>query len=135
MDNYWPRDHMYCWSLHQHSFQTNKWILFLDTEAAFPYCNRSIKISLVIWCGSRCGKMIAEYVNNWQRSICLPFLSLCISMNFSKTITYFFVISNKITCIGKYQVSASMICITIGAKLRKYHTLFVSSRFAENLRG
>ena len=29
----------YCWSWRKHSFETNKLPKFLETEAAFPYCN------------------------------------------------------------------------------------------------
>ena len=42
----------YCWAWGQHSFETNKWTMLLETEAFFPYCNRSTKMAGIIWLGS-----------------------------------------------------------------------------------
>ena len=44
--------------------------MFLDTEAAFPYCNRSIKKSCVIWFGSSSvGIGAAYFVQGWFVSV------------------------------------------------------------------
>ena len=43
----------YCWAWHKQSYQTNKWTMFLETEASLPWCNWSIKIARIIWFGSR----------------------------------------------------------------------------------
>ena len=40
--------------------------MFLETEAAFPYCNWSIKMSRTIWFGSTSGVKGPAYENNWQ---------------------------------------------------------------------
>ena len=63
----------YCWALRKHSFETIKWTMFLETEAAFPYCNWSIKMSRIIWFGSTSAEIGQAYVNSWQRYGCLPF--------------------------------------------------------------
>ena len=56
----------YCWASHKHSFKTNKWTKFLETEAAFPYCNWSIKIARIIWFGPTSVGRGPAYVNNWH---------------------------------------------------------------------
>ena len=45
-------------------FQTNKLNRFLDIEAAFPYCNRTIKKACVIGLGSTSVDIDAANVNN-----------------------------------------------------------------------
>ena len=46
--------------------------MFLDTEAAFPYCNWSIKMARIIWFGSTSVDIGPSYKNNWQRLGRLP---------------------------------------------------------------
>ena len=90
----------YCWAWGQHSFETNKWTMFLETEASFPYCNWSTKMAGIIWLGSTS----VQHVNNWQRLSRLPFLSLCKSRKFLETKTYSFIsIKKKIICKKKIQ--------------------------------
>ena len=90
----------YCWAWGQHSFETNKWTMFLETEASFPYCNWSTKMAGIIWLGSTS----VQHVNNWQRLSRLPFLSLCKSRKFLETKTYSFIsIEKKIICRKKFQ--------------------------------
>ena len=50
----------YCWAWVKDSFKTNKWTMFLGTEATFPYCNWSIKMARIIGFGS------TSVVNSWQ---------------------------------------------------------------------
>ena len=47
--------------------------MFLETEAAYPYCNWSIKMARVIWFGSTSVDIGPAYVNNWPRLGRLPF--------------------------------------------------------------
>ena len=47
--------------------------MFLETEAAFPYCNWSIKMARIIWFGSTSVDIVPAYVNNWNRLGRLPF--------------------------------------------------------------
>ena len=58
-------------ALRRHSLavnETNKLTSkFLETEAAFPYCNWSIKMARIIWFGSRSVDIGPAYVNNWKR--------------------------------------------------------------------
>ena len=61
-----PRGTRYCWAWGKDSFETNKWTMFLETEASFPYCNWSIKIARIVGFGS------TSVVNSWQR-LGLPF--------------------------------------------------------------
>ena len=90
----------YCRAWGQHSFETNKLTMFLETEASFPYCNRSTKMAGIIWLGSTS----VQHVNNWQRLSCLPFLSLCKRRKFLETKTYSFIsIKKKIICKKKFQ--------------------------------
>ena len=60
-------------SLHKHIFKTNKLTMFLQTEAAFPYCNWSIKKARIIWFGSTSVDIGPANVNNWKRLGWLPF--------------------------------------------------------------
>ena len=53
------------------SFETNKWTMFLETEATLRYCNWSIKMAWIIGFGS------TSVVNSLQRLGRLPFFSLC----------------------------------------------------------
>ena len=90
----------YCWACGQCSFETNKWTMFLETEASFPYCNWSTKMVGIIWLGSTS----VQHVYNWQRFSRLPFLSLCKSRKFLETKTYYFnSIKKKIICKKKFQ--------------------------------
>ena len=50
-----------------------KFNMFLETEAAFPYCNWSIKISRIIWFGSTSVDIGPAYLNNWKRLAHLSF--------------------------------------------------------------
>ena len=63
----------YCCAWRKHSCETNKWTMFLETEAAFPYCNWSINIARIICFGSTSVDIGPAYVNNWQRLDRLPF--------------------------------------------------------------
>ena len=106
----------YCWAWGQHSFKTNKWTMFLETEASFPYCNWSTKMAGIIWLGSTS----VQHVNNWQRLSRLPFLSLCKSRKFLETKTYYFInIKKKVICKIKNSkiFGATMVCISICRKL------------------
>ena len=47
--------------------------MFLETEAAFPYRNWSIKTAMTIWFGPTSVNERPAYVNNLQRLGCLPF--------------------------------------------------------------
>ena len=40
-----------CWAWRKYSFETNKWNMFLEAEATFPFCNWSIKMARIIWFG------------------------------------------------------------------------------------
>ena len=51
----------YCWAWGKDSFETNRWTMFLETEATIPYCNWSIKLARSIGFGS------TSVVNGWQR--------------------------------------------------------------------
>ena len=74
--------------------------MFLETEASFPYCNWSTKMTGIIWLGSTS----VQHVNNWQRLSRLPFLSLCKSRKFLETKTYSFIsIKKKIICKKKFK--------------------------------
>ena len=44
-----------------------KLTMFQETEAAFPYCKWSIKISRIIWFGSTSVDIGPAYLNNWKR--------------------------------------------------------------------
>ena len=51
---YWHgfwRDHIYRWAFHRQSCETTKWTVFLEIEAAFPYCDWFIKKSRIICFG------------------------------------------------------------------------------------
>ena len=61
------RETRYCWALGKGSFKTNKWTIFLQTEATFPYCNCLIKMARIVEFGS------TSVVNSRQRLGCLPF--------------------------------------------------------------
>ena len=84
-----PKCHMshergtrYCWAGGKNSFETNKWSMFLKTEATFPYCNCSIKLARSIGFGS------TSVVNRWQRLGCLPFwVYVKVGYSFKKTYT------------------------------------------------
>ena len=60
------RGTFYCWAWRKDNFETNKWAMFLETEATFPHCNWSIKMARMIGFGS------ASVVNSWQRLGRLP---------------------------------------------------------------
>ena len=47
--------------------------MFVETEAAFPYCNWPINLARIIWLGSTSVDIGPAYVNNWQRLGRLPF--------------------------------------------------------------
>ena len=81
----------YCWAWGQHSFETNKWTIFLKTEASFPYWNWSTKMAGFIWLGSTS----VQHVNTGWRLSRLPFLSLCKNRKFLETKTYFFIASKR----------------------------------------
>ena len=81
----------YCWAWGHRRFETNKWAMFLETEASIPYCNWSTKMAGIIWFGSKS----VQDVNNWQRLSHLPFLSLCKSRKFLETKTYSFICIEK----------------------------------------
>ena len=80
----------YRWAWHKHSYETNKYSVFLETEAAFPYCNWSIKMDRIIWVGSTSVDIGPACVNNWQELGHLCFLSLCESRKFFQTKNNFF---------------------------------------------
>ena len=63
----------YRWARHKHSFETNESTMFLETEAALPYCNCSIKMARIIWFGSRSFDIGPADLINWKRLGCLPF--------------------------------------------------------------
>ena len=88
--------------------------MFLLTKAAFPYCNWSIKIALII--GSTRFDNSPAYVNNGQRLGCLPFfLQVYVKLQSSlklKLIIFLRKEEDKINING-----ASMVSISIGAKL------------------
>ena len=66
-----------------YSFQTHKFHFFLESEAAFPYCNWSM--DLRYWMGYSNVDIVAEYVNNWQDYVFFILFSLCIGKKFLKT--------------------------------------------------
>ena len=49
------RDHISRWALLKHSFETNKLLVFLEIEDAFPYCDWSNYKSRIILFGSTSG--------------------------------------------------------------------------------
>ena len=114
------RDRIYRWGLHLHSFETNKWTVFLEIEAAFPYCDWSIKKSRIIWLALTSVHIGKVRENNWHMKGCPCFLSLCKSWKFLKTKTYSFV-SIKMKYMSKKKnwefFCISMVCIRICAKL------------------
>ena len=65
--------------------------MILDTEAAIPYCNWSIKMDKIIWFGSTSMNIGPAHGNNWHRLSL--FLGLCNNRKFPKTKkkTYFFI--------------------------------------------
>ena len=110
----------------KHSFETDKWTMFLETEASFPYCNWSIKMAGIIWLGSTS----VHHVNNWHRLSRLPFLSLCKSRKFLETKTYFFIsIKKKTICKKKSKKFGwNMVCFSI---CRKLSSIFLPLRGAQ----
>ena len=67
--------------------------MFLEAEAAFPYCNLSIKMAWIIWFGSTSVAIGPAYVKKkyWLSS----FLKLCKCKNFLKTKKIFFCYHQK----------------------------------------
>ena len=47
--------------------------MFPETEAAYPYCNWSIKMPRTIWVGSTSVDIGPAYVNNWKMLGHFPF--------------------------------------------------------------
>ena len=84
----YKRGTRYCWAWGKHNFETNKWNMFLETEASFHYCNWSIKMARIIWSVSTSVDIYPAYVNNWQRLGRLPFWVYVEAGNFVKQKTY-----------------------------------------------
>ena len=74
--------------------------MFLETEAAFPYCNWSIKMARIIWFGSKSVDIGPAYVEVSLSA----FFSLCKSRKFLKTKKYSYVsIKKKNICKKKFK--------------------------------
>ena len=108
----------YCWAWRKHSLETNKWTIFLETEAAFPYCNWSIKMTRITWFGSTSVYIGPAYVNSWQRLGHLPFL-IYVKLGNSFKQKHILLLASKRKCRKKNSkfVGASMVCISFGFKL------------------
>ena len=63
----------FCWAWYKHNLETNKLTMFLETEAAFPYCNWSIKMARINWFCSTSFDIGPAYVNSWKRLVVFLF--------------------------------------------------------------
>ena len=86
----YTRGTRYCWAWHKHSFETNKLTMFLETEAAFSYCNWSIKMARIIWFGSTSVDIGPAYLNNWRRlghhRMPLYFIPVSVTVRLARTL-------------------------------------------------
>ena len=71
--------------------------MFLETEAAFPYCNWSIQMARIIWFGSTSMDIGQAYIKQKKMAQIrlFSFLSLCENMKFFEPKTYSFVSIKK----------------------------------------
>ena len=68
--------------------------MFLGNEAAFPYYNRSIKKTRIIWFGSISVDVFAAYVNNWQNIRRIIFFYILVQVWFA----LLFVVKLELIC-------------------------------------
>ena len=125
-----------CWkrnkvllSLAQTQFETNKLTMFLETEAAFPYCNWSLKMTRNIWFGLTSVDIGQAYVNNWKRLGLLPFWVYVKLGKFLKLKYILYLASKRKISVRKKE--KKMVFISICSKLSSNWFPFNESRISE----
>ena len=82
---------MYRWALHRRSFETNKWTVFLEIEAAFPIVIGQTKSPGSFGLAKQVFIMVKYKKITGRRKVVFICFRLCKSLKFPKTKTYSFI--------------------------------------------